>query len=631
MCGIAGIVGTARDAIERRTIVARMIERLVHRGPDDSGLYETRDACFGHRRLAIIDIEHGRQPMVSEDGRHVLVFNGEIYNYLELRQQLTQRGEQFRTFSDTEVLLRLLVREGAAAIGRLNGMFAFALHDSVTGEWLLARDHLGVKPLYYTSGGSGEIVFASEIKALLAHPDVVPRRDARGLQHYLTFQFCLGSTTLFDGIRKLEPGCFVRGGPDGRFEVVRYWDTSFEIDEHHTEEYFLDRLRNLLDESVHLQLRSDVPVGAYLSGGLDSSVVALLAANHLGRGMKLFHGTFLEGPAYDESAYARQAAIAAGGDLVCVNATAGQFVEDLPRLIEAMDEPVAGPGLFPQYRVSRMARQHVKVVLGGQGGDEIFGGYARYLIGYLEQALKGAVFETQEEGRHLVTLASIIPSLPLLRGYEPLLQQFWRDGLFAPMDERYFRLIDRSPDADLLLTPDARASHDRSQVFSDFQEVFNHPETRSYFNKMTHYDLKTLLPALLQVEDRVSMAVSLESRVPLLDARIVDLVTSMPPAMKFQAGRAKHTLKRAVASVVPEAILQRKDKMGFPVPLREWMKKGPVREFVRDVLLSKRCRERGLFSAPALERLIETESAYGRQVWGALCLELWHLRFIDRP
>jgi asparagine synthase (glutamine-hydrolysing) len=517
-----------------------------------------------------------------------------------------------------------------SAISRLNGMFAFALFDSVTGEWLLARDHLGVKPLYYTQTKSREVAFASEIKALLTHPDVQANIDPRGLHHYLTFQFCLGSTTLFQGIRKLEPGCFLRGKVGGECETVRYWDTNFEVDEHHTEEYFLDRLRTLLDESVHLQLRSDVPVGSYLSGGLDSSVVGLLAASHLGPGVKFFHGTFKEGAAYDESTFARRAAAAASGELVCVTATAEEFVGDMPRLIEMMDEPVAGPGLFPQYRVSKTAREHVKVVLGGQGGDEIFGGYARYLIGYLEQALKGAVFETQEEGRHLVTLSSIIPNLPLLRGYEPLMQQFWREGLFAPMDERYFRLIDRGPDVNQLLAPDALATCDRSAVFADFQGVFNHPETRSYFNKMTHFDMKTLLPALLHVEDRVSMAVSLESRVPLLDARIVDLVTSMPPAMKFQAGRSKHILKRAVATLVPEAVLQRKDKMGFPVPLREWMKGGPVREFVRDILLSKRCRERGLFSAPALERLIDTEAAYGRQVWGALCLELWHLRFIDR-
>jgi asparagine synthase (glutamine-hydrolysing) len=295
-----------------------------------------------------------------------------------------------------------------------------------------------------------------------------------------------------------------------------------------------------------------------------------------------------------------------------------------------MDEPVAGPGLFPQYRVSMTAGRHVKVVLGGQGGDEVFGGYARYMVGYLEQALKGAIFETQEEWRHVVTLASIIPNLPILRQYHPMMQQFWKDGLFDPMDARYFRLIDRSPDIEHLLTGDALARFDREVVYEDFQRTFNHPDTQSYFNKMTHFDIKTLLPALLHVEDRVSMAVSLESRVPLLDTRIVSLVASMPPAVKFQAGRAKHILKNAVADLVPSAILHRKDKMGFPVPLKEWVQRGPVREFVCDILLDNKTRERGLFERASLEQLIRSETAFGRQLWGILCLELWHRQFIDQ-
>jgi asparagine synthase (glutamine-hydrolysing) len=294
-----------------------------------------------------------------------------------------------------------------------------------------------------------------------------------------------------------------------------------------------------------------------------------------------------------------------------------------------MDEPVAGPGLFPQYRVSAMAATQVKVVLGGQGGDEIFGGYARYLVGYLEQALKGAIFETQEEGRHIVTLASIIPNLALLREYQPLMQQFWRDGLFEAMDARYFRLIDRSPDLHQILSPEAAARFDRGAVFERFQRTFNHPDTRSYLNKMTHFDMKTLLPALLHVEDRVSMAVSLESRVPLLDTRIVDLVTSMPPAIKFRGGRTKHALRQAVSGHIPEVVLRRKDKMGFPVPLSQWMRAGPVREFVADTLLSRRSRDRGIFNRAALERLIDREAAFGRQLWGVLCLELWHTSFID--
>jgi asparagine synthase (glutamine-hydrolysing) len=606
-----------------------MMDRLAHRGPDDDGMHVDHGCAFGHRRLSIIDVEHGRQPMQSKDRRFTLMLNGEIYNYLELREELVREGARFRTSSDTEVLLQVLIRDGESALARLNGMFAFALHDGVSGEWLLARDPLGIKPLYY-SALRDEIVFASEIKALLAHPEIKARLNWHAMQHYLTFQFCLDDHTLFEGIRRLEPGCYLKGRDSKIERIVRYWDADFKVDEHHTEAYFIEHLRSLLEDSARLQIRSDVPLGAYLSGGLDSSVVSLTAAKFLRRPIKVFHGRFEEGPQYDELPHALTAARAAGNELIQSTITAQQFVEDMPRLIHAMDEPVAGPGLFPQYRVSKAASEHVKVVLGGQGGDEVFGGYARYLVGYLEQALKGAIFETQEEGRHLVTLASIIPNLPILQQYRPMMQQFWRDGLFEPMDARYFRLIDRSPDMEHLLTRDALARFDREMVFADFQRTFNHPETRSYFNKMTHFDIKTLLPALLHVEDRVSMAVSLESRVPLLDARIVNLVASMPPAMKFQAGRAKHILKNAVADLVPPAILNRKDKMGFPVPLKEWVQQGPVRDFVCDILLDGRSRQRGIFKPSALKQLIRTEAAFGRQLWGVLCVELWHRQFIDK-
>ncbi len=300
-----------------------------------------------------------------------------------------------------------------------------------------------------------------------------------------------------------------------------------------------------------------------------------------------------------------------------------------PKLIYFLDEPAAGPGLFPQYIVSQDAARHVKVVLGGQGGDEIFAGYARYLIGYLEQAIKGAILETQEEGKHVVTLASFIPNLPLLRRYQPLMQHFWRDGLFDDMDARYFRLIHRGPDVARLLTPDARDRFDQDEVFADFQKVFNHPQTRSLVNKMTHFDQKAMLPALLQVEDRVSMAVSLESRVPFLDTRIVDLVTTMPPSIKFRGGQTKYILKKVARNLLPQSVLARKDKMGFPVPLAEWLADGPLRSFAADVLLSRNCKERGLFEPKELERLIDEPSRFGRQLWGALCLELWHGRFMD--
>jgi asparagine synthase (glutamine-hydrolysing) len=629
MCGIAGILSSGRSLDDRSAVLDAMLSALTHRGPDDEGrVHRPSKALIGHRRLAVIDIAHGQQPMCSADGRYTLTYNGEIYNYLELRQALVAEGVTFVTHSDTEVLLQLLIRDGTHAVERLNGMFAFVFHDARDNTWIAARDPFGIKPFYFAALDD-EWVFASEIKALLVHPLVPARRDERALQQYLTLQFCLEDRTLFAGVRKLQPG-FVLTGRGAKVMKERcYWDTNYKIDSYHTEDYFVDRLRALLHDCVRLQIRSDVPLGGYLSGGIDSSVVCTLAAQQVGAPLHMFHGRFAEGQEYDESMHAKAIALAAGGIYHEVVPTAAQFVAELPGLVHAMDEPLAGPGLFPQFLVSRMARETVTVVLGGQGGDEIFGGYARYLVGYLEQALKGAIFENNEEGRHLVTLASIIPQLPMLKQYRPLLTQFLSRGLFDDMDARYFHLIDRSQDLAQLLTPEAHGAFDRRQVFEDFQRVFNHPDTRSYINKMTHFDQKTLLPALLHVEDRVSMAVSLESRVPLLDTRIVDLVTTMPPPLKFQGGHPKHIFKKAIADLLPASVLERKDKMGFPVPLREWMAGGPVREFVADTLLSQRSRERGIYRPQALDAMLTNPGVGGRQLWGALNLELWHQTFID--
>ena len=629
MCGLVALFAPGEITASRKDTMQAMLSRIAHRGPDGEGIHHVPgQALFGHRRLAVIDLEHGAQPMTSLDQRYTLVFNGEIYNYIELRKDLEKEGVRITTDSDTEVLLQLLIHRGKTAIEQLNGMFAFVFHDRQTNNWIAARDHFGIKPLYYCQVGD-ELLFASEIKALLVHPDINAARDNHALHQYLALQFCLDDRTLFEGIRKIKPGHYLIGHGAKVLQDLSYWDTHYQIDPYHTEAYFRDELLALLHDSMRLQIRSDVPLGGYLSGGIDSSLVCRLAAEYIDHPIPMFHGRFAEGPQYDESNYAKALVEHAGGRYHDVVPTATEFANELPRLIEALDEPLAGPGLFPQYAVSKLAKEHVTVVLGGQGGDEIFGGYARYLVGYLEQALKGAILETQEEGKHLVTLESIVPNLALLKQYSPLLSNFWSKGLFEEMDARYFHLIDRSQGLNHLIHPEALAQFDRDRLFADFQKVFNHPDTKSYINKMTHFDQKTLLPALLQIEDRVSMAVSLESRVPLLDKRIVDLVTSMPPPLKFQGGKTKHILKKTIRHLLPEVILNRKDKMGFPVPLNEWMRGGIVRDFVSDTLLSQNSLQRGIFRPEVLQAMLDQQGVGGRQLWGALSLELWHQRFID--
>lgn len=629
MCGIVSIHTSDNSLEEKSSVLDNMLAKIVHRGPDGEGKLHIKDqVLLGHRRLAIIDLEYGKQPMVSEDDRFSLIFNGEIYNYLELREMLKQKGVRFRTLSDTEVLLQMLIHFGAEALKKLNGMFAFVFHDRKKNEWVAARDPFGIKPLYFYKTDR-YLYFASEIKCFLDIPGFQTKRNDKALQQYLAFQMCLDNETLFEGVIKILPGHYMTGNGAEIQKNLCFWDTNYEIDDSHTEEYFLEKIRLTLEDSVRLQLRSDVPLGAHLSGGIDSSLLSVLASKHLGQPTSFFHGKFSESPVYDESKYAKTVADSSSGILYEVIPSAQEFVETLPKLIYALDEPVAGPGLFPQYAVSKLAKEHVKVVLGGQGGDELFGGYARYLVGYLEQALKGAIYETQEEGEHLVSLHSIVPNLPILKQYVPLLSQFWEKGLFDDMDQRYFRLVDRSQGLQQLLHPEILQCFNKDYLFSTFQKVFNHPDTLSYINKMTHFDQKTLLPALLQVEDRVSMHVSLESRVPFLDTRVADIVTSAPPKFKFQGGKTKHLLKQAVKTLLPQSILNRKDKMGFPVPLKEWMQGGPVREFVSDTLLSQKSKSRGIYSETSLEGMIHNPGVGGRQLWGALSLELWHQQFID--
>ena len=625
MCGIVAILQKRGRAVNRQ-ILANMLSTLEHRGPDDEGFLFEDSIGFGHKRLSIIDTKFGHQPMHAE---HVsIVFNGEIYNYLELRDELVQLGHSFQTKSDTEVILRMYLEYGEKCVAKLNGMFAFLILDRRRKIVLAARDHLGVKPLYFHASPE-VLLFASEIKALLQFPGLQIEPDESALRDYVIFQFVLGKRTLFKDIHKVLPGQFqVINLEDLSVRTTCYWEPHFRVDLEHTEKYFMEQLRHLIEDAARIQMRSDVPLGTYLSGGLDSSIVTTLASRHSPQQIKTFTGAFAEGPEFDESIFAREVADACNARSFVVVPNEMEFVEALPLLIWHMDEPAAGPGLFPQFILAGAARKEVKVVLGGQGGDEIFGGYTRYVVAYLEQALKGAIFETNEEQEHIVSLQSILPNLPALKQYTPMMQAFWREGAFAPMDLRYFQLIDRSAGALDSYSEEFRATFNREGAFERFQAIFHHPDTRSYFNKMTHFDMVSSLPALLHVEDRVSMAASLESRVPLLDHRVVDLVTSMPAPLKFKGAEMKYALKRAIGDIVPERILRRKDKMGFPVPLHLWAR-GDAQEFMKDTLLSSRCRARGIFDMASVEELLDGEVLFGRKIWGLLNLELWYRQFMD--
>ncbi len=626
MCGFVGIIHKDRSSVDEH-LLENMAQPIAHRGPDGEGCYMNSHVGFFHKRLAIIDLETGQQPMLSEN--NAIVFNGEIYNYIELREKLVKKGHQFKTTSDTEVILKSYYEYGPDAVKEFNGMFAFLLHDPSNNRIIAARDHFGIKPLYYYMD-KDRILFGSEIKAILAHPDVTAEYDQNSLQDYLTFQFVLGDRTLFKNIYKIKPGhLLIIDQQNFDLKQVPYWSPDFNVDTYHTEAYFINELQLLLEDAVKIQLRSDVPVGAYLSGGMDSSLITTMASRLVPAGtFSTFSGAFHEGPEFSELQYVDEVVNDSQTCSYTIHPTADDFIKYFPDLIYHLDEPVAGPGLFPQYMVSKLAGSKVKVVLGGQGGDEIFGGYARYVIAYLEQAIKGAILQTTEEGEHIVSLKTILPNLAGIKQYLPMLKQFLSTGTFDPMDRRYFHLINRMNGSTSYFTGDFLSQYNQDTIFSRFQNLFNGPNTHSYFNKMTHFDLFGSLPALLQVEDRMSMAASIESRVPLLDRRIVDLVAKMPPAMKFKGGEMKYLLKKATQHILPAKILNRTDKMGFPVPFHLWSQ-NEAKSFIQDTVLSSKARQRGIFDPQSIEKMITSEQPYGRQLWGVLSLELWFNQFID--
>lgn len=626
MCGLAGIIdlkGRPVPDLERRLSVMNWL--IEHRGPDDHAIWMNADQSAGlaHRRLSILDLSPaGRQPMASEDGR-VIVFNGEIYNFIELAE--AQRGKwNFHSRTDTETILATHAALGHNAPNQLRGMFAYAIWDEPERSLFAVRDRFGIKPFYYAEI-DGALYFASEIKALLPFLQSVDI-DTYALTEFFTFQFNLDDQTLFKGVKQLAPA-HTLSVRNGRIETRRYWDVQYNVDFDHTSKYFTEQLRELVDESIRLHLRADVPVGAYVSGGIDSSLVALLSAQSNEANQIFFHGKFTEFPGYDESPYAEIVARQAGAQLHQIDISSADFLENIRKVVYYLDHPVAGPGSFPQYMVSKLAAEHVKVVLGGQGGDEIFGGYARYLVAYLEQCLKAGIEGTLYDGNYVVTLESIIPQLGLLREYKPMLKNFWSEGLFDPLDARYFRLVNRGNTIQKEVCWDELP---QQQVYERFREEFNRSNVgkEAYLDKMTHFDFKFLLPALLQVEDRMSMAHGLESRVPLLDHRIVEFAATMPADVKYADGRSKQVLKDTFVDILPSELTQRRDKMGFPVPLKEWTQ-GDLRDFVHDVFDGPRAGARPFMDKDAVLANFGPGQDFTRKSWGLLSLELWYQEMVD--
>ncbi|MCG3135385.1 MAG: Asparagine synthetase [glutamine-hydrolyzing] 1 [Planctomycetes bacterium] len=624
MCGIAGVwfrdgapQGDASAAARRD--VAAMLAAISHRGPDGSRIVENGAGVLGACRLAIFDPERGAQPMATADGRHALALNGAIVNFSELADELRAEGAAFRTRCDTEVALELVARRGTGAFAAMNGMFAVASFDGADGSAVLARDPCGIKPLVWTDLGD-RVLFASEAKALLAVLPARPGPDRESVLDYLAFQVPLGDRTFFRGIRRVPPGAMLllRRGRAPEEAPLPAWREPPRVPDDPAEA--AAALRELLADAVRVHLRADVPLGAHLSGGTDSSYLAAAAARAVGGPIDVFTGAF-DVAGFDERPHARAVAEEIGARAHETVPTPEDLLAALAPAAFAMDEPMAGPGLLPQWFVAREAARRVKVVLGGQGGDELFSGYVRHLVLRLEGALVEAM-----RGGDTRTLRGLAPHLSSLDGYEPLLRRQFASGLFGDPADRAFSLVHRGGGLEGALAGDLAAEFAAHPARGRFQHAFDVTSGRDPVDRLVRFDRKHLLPALLHVEDRTSMAHSLESRVPFLDRRVLAFVDAAPPAALYGDGELKHLLRRAVERDLPRAARERRDKMGFPVPLAVWAR-GPLRKPLADMLLGGALRARGHLREDAVPRLLEGQSVEARHLWALVNLELWTRAF----
>jgi asparagine synthase (glutamine-hydrolysing) len=618
VCGIAGIAGfDPRVPVDRERLL-RMRDTLRHRGPDGEGVWIEGAVGLAHRRLAIVDPAGGAQPMASEDGAVWIVCNGEIYNHDELRPWLRARGHVFSTRCDTEVIVHLYEEEGERAVERLRGMFAFALWDRRRGRLLLARDRLGIKPLYYARTGR-EILFASEIKAILAAGGVRPALDETVLPEYLANRYVAGEGTFFRGIRKLLPGRTLTWSARDGVRQRRYWRVPAEVREAAPLEVEAREVRRRLTGVVRQHLMSDVPVGLFLSGGIDSSGLLALMAPLADGPVRTFAVGFDE-PGVNELRYARLAAAAAGAEHREVVVAPGDFFAALPRLVWHEDEPIAFPSSVPLYFVSRLARRHVKVVLTGEGADELFLGYNRYRVTAWNERL-GGVYDRLLPASLRGGARRLVARLP-----RPIRRYLGRSFLALPPGPRarFFDNFAVFPLAlqDRLLArggpPDARDPY--AEALRRFEQA-----PGGILERMSHADLQTYLVELLMKQDQMSMAASVESRVPFLDHRFVEHVAGLPGRCKLRGVTTKAVLREALRGLVPPPILERR-KMGFPVPLGRWLR-GPHRGIVDEYVLGERPLGRGLFRGEFLRRLVAEHDAgtadHGDRLWLLINLEIW--------
>ncbi len=629
MCGICGIFDAAGAGESQQALVRRMSDTLTHRGPDNDGFYADPHCVLGHRRLKIIDLSPlGRQPMTNEDESVWISFNGEIYNYLELRPSLLQSGHKFRSQSDTEVMLHLYEDEGEDFLKKLNGMFALALWDKRRRRLLLARDRFGKKPLYYWSDGR-RLLFGSELKALLADPAVPREIDPEAISLYLSFGYIPCPRTIFKNVFKLPPASYLVAEP-GLDQRVRlhapqsYWTLQYRPNPGLTEEDCTAQIADLIRDAVRIRMYSDVPLGAFLSGGLDSSTVVAAMSQVSERPVETFSIGFEE-ESFDEAPYAEIVAKKFGTNHHTFRCRP-DALEVLPILAHHFDEPFADSSMIPTYYVSKIAREHVTVALSGDGGDEVFAGYTRY-----DNAMR----------RH--QWSQWLPDL-LLRG------AFQSATWLYPRRFRGWGILSRnaqSPFASFVTEVSNFHPREKEAILTEryrrmpngdsfhyASEVAARAGAGDLLSQIQYVDQMLYLPDDILVKvDRASMAVSLETRAPLLDYRIAEFLATAPAEMRYRNGVKKYLLKKAVQGTLPDSIIHR-SKMGFGVPLKHWFRKEAA-DLAREMLLSQKARERGFFSVSEVEWTLNNHAASGRdfsfKLWALLFFEAWCQKWLDQP
>ena len=629
MCGICGIFNLNKKEPVNHAALEAMNQSILHRGPDDAGCLVSEEVGLAMRRLSIVDLHSGHQPMTNEDGSIHVVFNGEIYNHAELRSRLQQMGHRYRSASDTECIVHLYEQYGRACVTHLRGMFAFALWDANKRTLLLARDPFGIKPLYYQLS-QRNLLFASEIKALLAYPNAQCELNSAAVPEYLAFGYLSGDSTLFNGVRKLLPGHTLEIDKNNHIRIQQYWDLPPSEPENKPDRYFIDGYRERLEAAVSSHLMSDVPLGVFLSGGIDSSTVAALVTRQRGHAIETFSVGYGE-EQYSELSYAREMARHIGSVHHEVRLSCQEFFDLLPRLIWHEDEPITWPSSVSLYAVARLAAKHVKVVLTGEGSDETLAGYQRYAWTRWNLAAHTIY-------RHLTphdARAQLRNTIARSNGFGALLRRklghtfLGRDGDSWPSlyFDNFYSAFSIADQAELMKVPPS----DPDAVYGNSLRFLNR-NSGDLLSHLLYTDMKTYLQALLRKQDGMSMAASVESRIPFLDQELVEFSNKIPSHLKMRGLKGKLVLREGVRDLLPNSILFRK-KLGFPTPLSRWLR-GPSLDLVERIVLDPSSLGRGLFHPGIVCRLFAEHRTQSHdhcdRIWRLLNLELWQRIFLDR-